>query len=441
MGDTVHTFTAHPPEASLITFCAYYPWGVQYREDCDLISSSFEYLEIKNSTFKRNSGTGICIYVPVNAVAIITHSVILDHEKGGAMFTCHHHGTKVVLCDNNISNNINTLRGSIMASALSIYTIKIVDTRPHKIPELYIIQCHFVGNRHFGNTIITTVSIKSHIRAIITDSSFIDNYGSAITAYTTHVDHVLVIFSGAVLFRNNTSHRGGGIHLYKSRIALRKDVHVLFQQNSAKDVGGAIYVHSTQWLSSYYEASAGNYGDCFYVLIDCDTEVYNFNLTFSNNTALNGGEHIFGAALLSSCNICPHTSPLAPSTEDNIFRFSHPDTLSFSAISSHPSRVCICDNNLGHYNPHYFCTNTSHIFISRSVHPGEEFSFAAVLVGAEFGAVTGSVYAQFLSQTNSKLYPPHQYSQRVDNFRKCTLLSYTVHSSNLHEVLVLTSSD
>ena len=37
------------------------------------------------------------------------------------------------------------------------------------------------------------------------------------------------------------------------------------------------------------------------------------------------------------------------------------------------------------------CTNASHIFVSRSVHPGEEFSFAAVLVGAEFGAVTGSV--------------------------------------------------
>ena len=199
LDNTDHTFTAHPPEASLITFCAYYPWGVQYREDCDLISSSFEYLEIKNSTFKRNSGTGICIYVPMNAVAIITHSAILDHEKGGAMFTCHHHGTIVVLRDNNISNNINSLRGSIMASAVSIYTIEIVDTHPHKIPQLYIIQCHFVGNRHFGNTIITTVSIKSHIRAIVTDSSFIDNYGSAITAYTTDVDHVLIVFSGAVL--------------------------------------------------------------------------------------------------------------------------------------------------------------------------------------------------------------------------------------------------
>lgn len=103
--------------------------------------------------------------------------------------------------------------------------------------------------------------------------------------------------------------------------------------------------------------------------------------------------------------------------------------------------MCICDNNLEHYNPHYFCTNTSHIFASKSVHPGERFTFAAVLVGAEFGAVTGSVYAQFLSQRNSKLYPPHQYSQRVDEFRKCTLLSYTVHSSSSHEILVLTSSD
>ena len=55
----------------------------------------------------------------------------------------------------------------------------------------------------------------------------------------------MIIFSGKVLFRNNTSHRGGAVHLFKSRIGLERDANVLFEDNHAKDVGGAIYVHST----------------------------------------------------------------------------------------------------------------------------------------------------------------------------------------------------
>ena len=65
------------------------------------------------------------------------------------------------------------------------------------------------------------------------------------------------------------------------------------------------------------------------------------------------------------------------------------------------------------------------------------------IVGAEFGAVTGTVHAQFLNQSDSKLYPLiHQYTQRIDNFRKCKV---ELHSEFTHlrsqEVLVLTSSN
>ena len=64
-----------------------------------------------------------------------------------------------------------------------------------------------------------------------------------------------------------------------------------------------------------------------------------------------------------------------------------------------------------------------------------------ILVGAEFGTGTGVVYAQFLSPSNSQLYPPHQYSQRVNDFTKCTQLTYTVYSHSSSEVIVLTASD
>ena len=176
------------------------------------------------------------------------------------------------------------------------------------------------------------------MRNIRSDSDFIDNYGSAITAYTTSVDHVLVISSGAIVFCNNTSHRGGAIHLFKSRIGLTKGVSILMEHNFAMDVGGAIYVHSTKWLSSYYEVGNGNYGDCFFVLMDCNFPHFKdyFTIRFDNNSAKNGGEHIFGVSVLSNYNICS-LSGLTSSVVVPIFSSFRPGILSFSPVSSFPS--------------------------------------------------------------------------------------------------------
>ena len=442
MGNIHHDmYETYPPRVGFVsTFCHHFPWGLRTKEECDLLTSSIDRLIIHNSTFKRNSSTGLCIKVPTGAFVSIKSTAIVDHTRGGIKFSYDHKGMRIFLHGNNISNNINTWSSSSEASALSIYNTFRDSESDYPVPKLYLFQTKFTDNRHVGNTLISTVSITSYIQTSISNCEFTGNYGSAITAHTTGVENIVIAFGGTIIFRNNTSHRGGAIHLFKSNIGLKKGVDVIFEQNTAKDVGGAIYVHSTKWLTGYYGyINQGTLEHCFYILMDCNID-YHFNLTFKNNTALNGGEHIFGAALISSCTICYKRS-LAPTVNDNIFTFSNPTSLTFSPISSFPSRVCICGGNLKHYNPHYFCSNTSHIFLSKSVYPGEEFSFEAVLAGAEFGTGTGSVYAQFLSQSSSKLYPPHQYSQRVDDFRKCTLLSYTVHSSNSHDVLMLTSND
>ena len=434
--------TSKPPERGLITFCRYFPWGLIQREVCDLITTNIVTMDVNNSTFKRSSGTGLCVEAPINAFINISMSTIINHMNGGAIFTYTNNGIVVCLQNDTFINNTNTMTGSEQASALSVYTVKIDNAEPHVIPKLNIYHTNFKGNRHLVSRPISTVSITSHVKATIHSSNFTDNYGSAITAYTTSVDHVMIIFSGRSLFRNNTGHRGGAIHLFKSRIGLYNGAKLFFSDNFAKDVGGAIYVHSTQWLSSYYDIEAGNYGDCFYVIIDCHYERYNFALNFVNNSAKNGGEHIFGASVISGCNVCPLLKTPLPAIDlSNLFTFSQPDSHTFSPISSHPSRVCFCNNNSVLYVPKLFCTNVSQIFLSRSVYPGEEMNFKAVLVGAEFGTGTGSVYPQFLTQSDSILHPPHQYSQRIDDFRKCKTLSYTVYSSNSQETLVLTSSD
>ena len=182
------------------------------------------------------------------------------------------------------------------------------------------------------------------------------------------------------------------------------------------------YVYSSEKFSPYYDVDVSNHGNCFYELVDLYCSDLNniidtFTVSFKNNSARNGGEHIFGAfySVFSDCNVCPEETGIliAAANGGHNFIFSQPQIFTFTPISSHPSRVCLCDHDSQVYTPHYFCSNTSLIFLSRSVHPGEEFNFEAVLVGAEFGTGTGSVYAQFLFQSSSILYPPHQYSQRV----------------------------
>ena len=339
ISDLPQTSLITPPESRLVSFCAHYPWGLAEREVCDLITTGTRMMEILNSTFKRTSGTGLCIKVPLYAKVIVNKTIISGHTKEGAMFTYGGNGVEVILENTIICNNSNTFSGSIMASALSVYASNFEKTL---IPKLTIIRTNFIGNAHFVSRPTTTVSITSHVRATIQDSNFIDIYGNAIMAYTTREDHILITFYGKIVFRNNTSHKGGAIHLFRSRIGLTKGDDILLEHNYAKDVGGAIYVHSTNWLSNYYDSEYGNYGDCFFVLVDCDLP--DFVLQFANNSAQNGGEHIFGASLLSDCNICLHSKQLSTLVVhvDFIFRFLGPKMLSFSPVSSYPSRMCIC---------------------------------------------------------------------------------------------------
>ena len=448
VGNLPPNCTSKPPESGLITFCRYFPWGLIQREVCDLITTNVVTMDVNNSTFKRSSGTGLCVEAHSNASIKISRSTIINHMNGGAIFTYANNGIVVCLKNNTFSNNTNTMAGSEKASAVSVYTVNIENTDSKLIPKLYIHHTNFEGNRHLVSRSMSTVSITSHsIEAKVYNSNFTDNYGSAITAYTTKKGQVLVSFLGVIIFKNNTAHRGGAIHLFNARIGIYNYAKIYFDSNFATDVGGAIYIHSSKWYQfcNDYSEEAITYDDCFYVFRDCK---YNkiqiqFTIKFENNKAQNGGEHIFGAAVISDCIICPllNTHIIKSEYLSFFFKFSQPTMLNFSPISSHPKRVCICNHNSLFYTPPFFCTNVSQIFLSRSVYPGEEFSFEAVLVGAEFGAVTGTVYAQFLNQSDSKLYPLHQYTQRIDNFRKCKQLNYTVYSSKSQEVLVLTSSN
>ena len=134
---------------------------------------------------------------------------------------------------------------------------------------------------------------------------FINNYGSAIRA----IDIKEVKFVGCNIFRSNTGYRGGALYLHDSVIGLEKNSSLIFKDNKAKDVGGAIYVHpSLNILSSNLcFLRLINYHESYMCRANCPDKWTCYERNFVNNSAVNGGEYIFGSICKScknlSCNI------------------------------------------------------------------------------------------------------------------------------------------
>jgi len=126
----------------------------------------------------------------------------------------------------------------------------------------------------------------------------------------------------------------------------------------------------------------------------------NLSLTFTNNTARNGGDAIYGGSL-HSCNVATcyvrfsediHVKASSILIFDylNIVHYKVPNGSSnLSLVTSEPTRVCLCEDG----EPDCFT-----ILTNDTRYPGETFSISAVVVGQgyEIGTAEGSVYAWFL---------------------------------------------
>ena len=268
------------------------------------------------------------------------------------------------------------------------------------------------------------IRIDGPMNVSIEDCTFRDNIGSSIVAYLT--DFTL---SGTILFQNNTADQGGAIVLIFSKMFLGNNTMIEFQNNTAHDVGGGIYVE--QFTPSLIDIS--NY-PCFYQLsVFGDLSVINVTLFFVNNTAQNGGDNIYGASIHDDCTIILGFPSYV--LIDELFKFNNKSSSSLSPISSDPKRVCLCD-----LESHPKCAELSYIFHHVVHYPGEKFVLPAVVVGDEFGTVSGVVYASLLPQNHTlSSLEPGEHVQQVDS-TACNDLEFTVYSNRSEEVLVLTSN-
>ena len=233
-------------------------------------------------------------------------------------------------------------------------------------------------------------------------------------------------------FRNNKSYKGGGVCLrYKSFCALFQDTRVIMANNTAAYKGGAIFVEDTNpyisclpnWLrrQMIQDNTDGLYS-CFF---QYNWNSRNIKITFESNTAQDSGSAIYGG-LIDSCKLNkPQYSSYWISTGrmfNKIFFFMK-NSSDFSVVSSHPFKVCTCQNN-------YPDCETS--VIKRQVYPGEQLTLPVVAVGQRNGTVPAAIRSYV--QNGNKL---GQLQESQSIYKYCTNLLYTLPWSSALTVKLL----
>ena len=195
---------------------------------------------------------------------------------------------------------------------------------------------------------------------------------------------------------------------------------MIFKHNVAANFGGAIYVDAAGY--KHRDPGSGR------LLPNCFTDIKK-KFDFTNNTAITAGSALYGGWL----DICSGNAKAAIHRTIGLkFDFEIPgddlqqnNTLSdLSAISSNPSRVCMCSE---------FKPNCSITTFELQLLPGQSLQIQAVAVGQRFGTVPTTVFAAYENSSTEI-----DEVQQVQNVRKvCTTLNYIIKSSNTQEILKL----
>ncbi len=260
------------------------------------------------------------------------------------------------------------------------------------------------ANNHDENDEPKTIEIYYSHKTEVSNSKFLNNHGTAITLYSTET----FILSGSTQFVNNIGYNGGALLMFSSYLTIADNSHIIFKGNHADNVGGAVCIRNIPIQRQRSQP-------CFCQLVSKDPNVA---LTFTNNTSEKGGQHIYGATTKSDCitHYFQHM-PLYNRQYPNTFSFQTSTNESLSEVSSDPTRVCLCSDNK------ITCAEEWSIFMDKELKPGEELIISAVVVGADLGATSGSVFARI----NGGSYLSYdQLEQTIDEVGICHDLRYSI---------------
>ena len=223
---------------------------------------------------------------------------------------------------------------------------------------------------------------------------FEDNTGSAIVAISSKIT-----FQGNTVFKSNSGSVGGAIQLTTtSYMSLLSHTHMLFEDNRADYVGGAIFVDN-----SYDDAAV----KCFSPVDPSEEDI---GTRFINNTA-----PVAGSSLYVGRNKCFPT----------VFNLSNTEA-DPSAFASDPVNICLC--NKGKHFP--ACSGHDETY-STEAFPGQNFPIRLAVVGAldfvdKNGVVPGAIRA-YVNASDRLAVRLSGYTQASDKPR-CLDFNYSVNT-------------
>ena len=229
---------------------------------------------------------------------------------------------------------------------------------------------------------------------------------------------------GYVEFIENKALRGGAISMYDSALLFfHEGSRVNFTKNSATEVGGAIYANSLGTATA---------PTCVFQVIgksrifhSNEVAVLDLDLSFMNNTAVDGGNSIY-ANPLYSCAYLPESSLVDVSVFRNasiiynsIFNFRSSVSNILHELSSIPERVCHCSEGVFE-NTSSLCMA---INFTISEFPGQTFVVNAFPADFDFSPVTSVVFAEL--DSNVHTLGKGQAIQQLTGVQ-CTPMEFTI---------------
>ena len=248
--------------------------------------------------------------------------------------------------------------------------------------------------------------------------------GGAILAENSRL---LVESEARITFADNQAYDGGALSFQiDARIKVNSQTEIVFMRNHAQHYGGALYVEEpTPKLTFHLHRYTIK---CFFQLQSLHT---NASLMFVNNTVRSAGDILYGGWV----DFCNCTGKSGVDIFNALFHFQKLSS-QLSAVSSSPTRVCVCINDLPDCN----ITDYNITDYNVTAYPGKTFQIPAVAVGQRFGTAPALVHARFTS-FNPDSPPEIQPSQRTQHIGgACNNLKYTIASSNQNEMMVPTVS-
>ena len=377
--------------------------------DITLESSRSVFIEISDSYIISNKGIGIVFAIHNTIATVYITNCLVTQNKGGGLHSDIFqptHRIQIVITNSTISKNErNTDEGAGMAM--------ILDEKVEKGPVVILKNVSFINNTSYGVQKISSAVLLYMLNNVtFIGCKFHANKGTVICVFSS-----VFYINGHTSFIDNSATQGGAIVLLEnSQVVIMNNTEILFLNNYAQDVGGTIFVLNTfpndaldrmvdyvrrrcsVWLFSTRD-------DPFY-----HSPILNVTLNFTNNTGWNGGDVIYGEDI----GICAiHEMSLSSIMVDynkGTHVYFNPDrNKSLSLLSSDPLRACICTSG----RPE--CTN---VFVNLTKYPGEHFSISAVVVGENFGTVTGSVYSNFLPLNENRTAAKLEELQHLQGFHE-----------------------